>query len=124
MPTPPNDSVASAPEQVPQVADAKVTTGETSDAATPAAPQRPARISPKKAQQAAIVAAKPPPAKITPEEIDCPIVKWPAALLMQKVESFLVNTAQRRLWLGSRRNAAGKDLKVDCYKPERNYNTV
>ncbi len=72
---------------------ADVTIGEAADTVIPAAPQRPARISPKKAHQAAIVAAKPAPTKITAEEIDCPIVKWPAALLMQNVESFLVNTA-------------------------------
>ncbi len=57
-------------------------------------------------------------------EIDCPIVKWPAALLMQNVEGFLVNTGQRELWLGSRRNAAGKELTADLYKPDRNYNTA
>ncbi len=124
VPIPVNDSVASALEQVPQTSAAGATVGEASDTVVPAAPQRPARLSPKKAQQAAIVAAKPPLAKITAEEVDCPIVKWPAALLMQKVENFLVNTAQRQLWLGSRRKAAGKELKIECYKPERNHNTV
>ncbi len=92
--TPANDSVASASEQVAQTSAADVTMGEASGTVIPAAPQRPARISPKKAQQAAIVAAKPPPTRTTAEEIDCHIVQWPAALLLQNVESFLVNTVR------------------------------
>ena len=87
VPTPVNGSIASAPEQVPQTSAVDATVGEASGTVVPTAPQRPARISPKKSQQAAIVAAKPPPAKITAEEIDCPIVKWPASLLMQNVEN-------------------------------------
>ncbi len=111
----------SAPEQEPQTSAPEAMDGQTSGVVVPAAPRPPVRISPKKAQQAAIIAAKPPVARITAEEIDCSLVKWPAAFLM---ESFLMNTAQRKLWLGSRRKAADKELKVECYKPDRNYNTV
>ena len=71
-----------------------------------------------------MVAAKPPLARITVKEVHCPLVKWPAALLMQNVEALLVNTAQRQLWLGSRRKATGTELKMENCKPERNYNTV
>ncbi len=112
VPTPVNDSVVSASEQAPQASATNATVEGAVDTVIPATPQRPARISPKKAQQAAIVAAKPPPTKITAEEIHCPLVKWPAALRTKNVENFLVNTAQRQLWLGSRRKAAGKELKI------------
>ncbi len=35
-----------------------------------------------------------------------------------------MNTGQRELWLGSRRNAAGKELTSDLHKPDRTYNTA
>ncbi len=53
-----------------------------------------ARISPK-AQLQNLVATRPPVGTMRAQEIDCPIVKWPAALLIQNFEGFLVNTGQR-----------------------------
>ena len=123
-PTPVSDSIVSTQEQMALTPAVDNVVESVPGPSAPAPPERSARISPKKAQQAAIVAARPPPTEIKVEEIDCPMMKWPAALLMQNVEEFLVNTAQREMWLASRRKAAAKELKVDNYKPERSYNSV
>ncbi len=56
--------------------------------------------------------------------IDCPIaVKYPAVILIQNVESFLVNTSEREIHLGSRIGACKKqNSSVESYQPEHVYN--
>ena len=105
QPTPPTESVVSAVEEVtaPPVPDV-VAMGETVQGPGDASGATPvARISLGKAQLQALAAIKPPVGRMKAQEIDCPIVKRPAALLMQNVEGFLLITGQRNLWLGSRR---------------------
>ncbi len=125
QPTPPTESVVIVRVEAPRPPVLDVTTLEeavqgpsASSDATPVA-----RISPRKAQLQVLAATKPPVGRMEAQEIDCPNVKWPAALPMQNVEGFLVKTGQRELWLGSRRNAAGKELTADLYTPDC-YNTA
>ena len=114
QPTPQAQSVVSVQVQArPPAPDATVTEETMQGSSASSNANSVTKVSPRKVQLQALTATKTPFSRIKPQEIDCAIVKWPAAVLMQNVEGFLVNTRQRELWLGSRRNAAGKDLTAD-----------
>ncbi len=90
QPTPPTESVVSVPIEVPipPVLDA-IVLEEAVQGPRPSSGARPVvRVSPRNAQSQALAATKPPVGSMKAQEIDCPIVKWPAALVMKMQKTF------------------------------------
>ena len=56
-------------------------------------------------------------------KVDCPIVKYPAVIMMQNVESFLVNTSEREIHMVSRSVACTRrNYTAESFRPEHVYN--
>ena len=56
-------------------------------------------------------------------QIDCPIVKYPAAILIQNVENFLVKTSEREIHLGSRSMVCKRpNYTAETFRPVHVYN--
>ena len=81
---------------------------------------------PKKKKSPAKVVQSPALMRLKKQEalgIDCPITKYPTAVRMQTIESFLLDTEEREIQLASRSIACKrKEIRLENFLPEHVYN--